>query len=58
MEEEQKKQIAVFRFGAIADLVGGGQPGTRGTGTVDSGEVPTAVGDPLFGAQPVDPDDY
>jgi putative transposase len=23
MEEEQKKQIAVFRFGAIADLVGG-----------------------------------
>ena len=23
MDEEQKKQIAVFRFGAIADLVGG-----------------------------------
>ncbi len=23
MDEEQKKQIAVFRFGAIADLIGG-----------------------------------
>jgi hypothetical protein len=57
MDEEQKKRIAVFRFGAIANLVGGivldrGDPAWGG---VDTGEVRPPVADPLFGTQSAEP---
>jgi hypothetical protein len=57
MDEDQKKRIAVFRFGAIANLVGGIvlDRGDHAWGGVDSGEVRLPVADPGFGTQSVEP---
>ena len=58
MTEEQKKQIAAFRFGVICELVNGARLNPGEQARADSGQMRPQVADPVLGEDPHQPGNH